>query len=95
LARRSLERERIPEEDRLTPRAARAAGAGGCENPSVRDPEESAAPRWRRRLHEIVFESETRAGRVFDLGVLVACPARGAESHDTDPRHCKSRGAML
>jgi voltage-gated potassium channel len=25
---------------------------------------------WRRRLHEIVFESETRAGRVFDIALL-------------------------
>jgi voltage-gated potassium channel len=29
-------------------------------------------PAWRARLHEIVFESETRAGRAFDLGLLVA-----------------------
>jgi voltage-gated potassium channel len=26
---------------------------------------------WRRRLHEIVFEADTRAGRVFDLALLV------------------------
>ncbi|GMU64689.1 MAG: ion transporter [Acidobacteriota bacterium] len=38
----------------------------------MRDSEESATPRWRRRLHEIVFESDTRAGRAFDLGLLVA-----------------------
>lgn len=37
----------------------------------MRESEESATPRWRRRLHEIVFESETRAGKAFDLGVLV------------------------
>jgi voltage-gated potassium channel len=36
----------------------------------VRDPEESAIPSWRRRLHEVVFESETRAGKAFDLGLL-------------------------
>jgi voltage-gated potassium channel len=29
----------------------------------------TAAP-WRRRLHEIVFEADTRAGRVFDLVVV-------------------------
>jgi voltage-gated potassium channel len=29
------------------------------------------APRWQRRLHEIVFESDTLAGKAFDLGVLV------------------------
>lgn len=38
----------------------------------MRDSEESATPRWRRRLHEIVFESDTGAGRAFDLGLLVA-----------------------
>lgn len=37
----------------------------------MRDSEESATPRWRRRLHEIVFESDTGAGRAFDLGLLV------------------------
>jgi voltage-gated potassium channel len=31
----------------------------------------SAAPRWQRRLHEIVFESDTLAGKTFDLGVLL------------------------
>lgn len=41
----------------------------------MRDSEESATPRWRRRLHEVVFESETRAGRVFDLGLLVVIVA--------------------
>jgi voltage-gated potassium channel len=29
-------------------------------------------PRWRRRLHEIVFEADTRAGRTFDATVLAA-----------------------
>ena len=28
--------------------------------------------RWRRRLHEIVFESETPAGHAFDVALLVA-----------------------
>ena len=27
---------------------------------------------WRQRLHEVVFEADTRAGRAFDLGLLVA-----------------------
>jgi len=27
-------------------------------------------PRWRRRLHEIIFEAETRAGRAFDVALL-------------------------
>jgi voltage-gated potassium channel len=33
-------------------------------------PGAGAAP-WRRRLHEIVFEADTPAGRAFDLGLLV------------------------
>ena len=28
--------------------------------------------RWRRRLHEIIFESDTAAGRAFDVALLVA-----------------------
>jgi len=27
---------------------------------------------WKFKLHEIVFESETRAGKLFDLGLLIA-----------------------
>ena len=33
------------------------------------------APRWRQRLHEVIFESDTRAGRAFDLALLVAIVA--------------------
>jgi voltage-gated potassium channel len=29
-------------------------------------------PRWRVRLHEIIFESDTPAGRAFDIALLVA-----------------------
>jgi voltage-gated potassium channel len=29
-------------------------------------------PRWRRRLHEVIFESDTAAGRAFDVVLLVA-----------------------
>lgn len=29
-------------------------------------------PAWRQRLHEIIFEAETRAGRNFDLALLAA-----------------------
>jgi voltage-gated potassium channel len=29
-------------------------------------------PRWRRRLHEVIFESDTAAGRAFDVALLVA-----------------------
>jgi voltage-gated potassium channel len=31
-----------------------------------------ARPRWQARLHEVVFEADTRAGRAFDIGLLVA-----------------------
>jgi voltage-gated potassium channel len=33
-------------------------------------PATGAAP-WRRRLHEIIFEADTRAGRAFDVALLV------------------------
>jgi voltage-gated potassium channel len=29
-------------------------------------------PRWRARLHEVIFESDTAAGRAFDLALFVA-----------------------
>jgi voltage-gated potassium channel len=32
----------------------------------------SPRPRWRTRLHEVIFESDTPAGRAFDLALLVA-----------------------
>ena len=32
----------------------------------------SPRSRWRRRLHEIIFEADTRAGRAFDIGLLIA-----------------------
>jgi voltage-gated potassium channel len=31
----------------------------------------AARPRWRARLHEVIFEADTRAGRAFDVGLLV------------------------
>ena len=37
---------------------------------TVRQSEKRPETGWRRRLHEIVFESETRAGRVFDIVLL-------------------------
>lgn len=33
---------------------------------------EPGAAAWRRRLHEIIFESDTPAGRAFDVGLLLA-----------------------
>jgi voltage-gated potassium channel len=32
----------------------------------------AARAAWRARLHEIVFEADTRAGRAFDIGVLIS-----------------------
>lgn len=36
------------------------------------DPEEAPVAPWRARLHDIIFEAETPAGRLFDLALL-AC----------------------
>lgn len=38
----------------------------------ARAPGRPPAPGWRRRLHEIIFEADTPAGRAFDVGLLVA-----------------------
>jgi voltage-gated potassium channel len=46
-----------------------------CQNRRVRTSEESARAPWRHRLHEVVFEADTRAGRAFDLTLLVAIVA--------------------
>ena len=32
----------------------------------------ASRPRWRARLHEIIFESDTAAGRAFDIALLIA-----------------------
>jgi voltage-gated potassium channel len=32
----------------------------------------AARPRWRARLHEVIFEADTPAGRAFDVGLLIA-----------------------
>ena len=34
-------------------------------------PEQPPAPGWRHRLHTVVFESDTPAGRAFDIALLV------------------------
>ena len=42
--------------------------------PTLRSAESSGPPPaagWRRRLHEIIFEADTRAGRAFDMALLV------------------------
>jgi voltage-gated potassium channel len=35
-------------------------------------PSRAAGPRWRARLHEVIFEADTPAGRAFDVGLLIA-----------------------
>jgi voltage-gated potassium channel len=35
--------------------------------PSVTDPPQS----WRQRLHEVIFEADTPAGKAFDVGLLI------------------------
>jgi voltage-gated potassium channel len=39
---------------------------------TVRRPASRPRARWRARLHEIIFESDTALGRAFDLALLVA-----------------------
>lgn len=38
-------------------------------NPKIRETPEA---NWRRRLHEIIFEADTKAGRVFDITLICA-----------------------
>ena len=33
---------------------------------------DSQPPRWRHKLHEIIFEADTRAGKAFDVGLIIA-----------------------
>jgi voltage-gated potassium channel len=40
--------------------------------PPVPKATEASPLGWRHRLHEIIFESDTRAGRAFDVSLLVA-----------------------
>jgi len=36
------------------------------------DVEEASETRWRHRLHEVIFEADTPAGKAFDLALLLA-----------------------
>lgn len=36
---------------------------------------DAAWPQWRRRLHEVIFEADTKAGLIFDAGLLLAIVA--------------------
>lgn len=40
--------------------------------PAARPEQDPSWPAWRWRLHEIVFEADTRAGFAFDVGLLLA-----------------------
>ena len=35
-------------------------------------PDTSASANWRTRLHEVIFEADTPAGKAFDVALLVA-----------------------
>src|SRR5215210_1485018 len=37
-----------------------------------RTPPEPARAAWRQRLHTIIFEADTPAGRAFDIGLIIA-----------------------
>ena len=65
-------------------------------------PDESYAP-WRRRLYEIIFEADTKAGKFFDVALLIlivksdrrkavttrVCASCLTEGHDNDAKFCK------
>lgn len=37
---------------------------------AARNPGRKSKPSWRHRLHEIIFEADTRAGRAFDIALI-------------------------
>ena len=39
--------------------------------PAKRSPPEVPAPNWRHRLHEIIFEADTPAGKLFDICLII------------------------
>jgi len=43
----------------------------GKQNKIINSAELAAMPAWKRNLHEIVFESETLKGKIFDLALFV------------------------
>jgi voltage-gated potassium channel len=40
--------------------------------PDAAKPSNAPSPGWRQRLHEVIFEADTRAGKVFDVALLAA-----------------------
>lgn len=58
--------------------------------------EEAARARWRHRLHEVIFESETPAGRAFDVALLVAILASvGVVLAESVPEVRAAHGPLL
>ncbi len=51
--------------------AAEPATASATEPASVPAPTAGELTPWRRKLHDIIFESDTPAGRWFDLGLIL------------------------
>lgn len=63
-------------------------------------------PTLRGRLYRIIFESDTRAGRAFDVVLILSilasvvvvtreCPSGAKTSHDRDANYCKFCGEAL
>ena len=40
-------------------------------DPAPQEPNRQLAP-WRERLHKIIFEADTKAGKAFDVGLIIA-----------------------
>jgi voltage-gated potassium channel len=58
--------------------------------------DEAAGARWRHRLHEVVFEAETAAGRAFDLTLLVVIVASvGVVLAESVPELRAAHGPLL
>ena len=53
---------------------------------------------WQARLHEIIFEAETPAGKAFDVSLLIVFESRAAhDAYQAAPRHLEfiERNASL
>ena len=72
--------------------------AAPADAPFVSESEQFGKPPagWRRRLHEIVFESDTRAGRAFDIVLIAAILLSvAAVMVDSVASIARRHGAML
>ncbi len=55
------------------------------------------APGWRRRLHEVIFEAETPAGKAFDVGLILAIllSVLAVMLESVDPLRARAPGVFL